>query len=632
MCGIAGIFSEIELPSDDKLIRKMCDSIVHRGPDDEGYYKDNLCVLGMRRLSIIDLATGHQPVHNEDKTVWTVYNGEIYNYRFLRRELEGLGHRFYTKSDTEIIVHAYEEYGINFVNRLNGMFSIAIYDIKNRRLQLVRDRLGIKQLYYTNINNKLYFGSEIKTLLEIPGRTKSIDRASMDIYLTLLYIPAPMTIYDGIYALKPGHMMIIEDQKIMEQAPYWRLITSPVPDMTEEDAIKGFRQHFEKAVERRMISDVPLGAFLSGGIDSSAIVAVMSKFSDQPVKTFSIGYGGGENYYDERSFARIVSKLYKTEHRELIVTPDAKGIIPEIVRAFDQPFADSSAIPNYYINQMTRKYVKVALSGLGGDELAAGYERYLGVKLAGLYRKIPRWVREKLIEKIVVQIPDSVKGRRFVDRVKRFVRSGSLPVDQQYYQLISSFTEDQRRQLYANSSESISDLTGSWEYISEYLNGTCALDELTRILCLDINTYLVDDLLTLTDRMSMLHSLEVRVPFLDHELVEFCFSIPSKYKLRGINKKYLLKKAFSDLLPGRILHRSKKGFSVPLVLWFRNSLSGYLQKVLSPEVNNRIGFFNQGVIDQLINEHMQGKNNHHSRLWALIIFNEWYNANIEPVL
>ena len=631
MCGIAGIFSHTISDADEELVMRMCNSIIHRGPDDKGYFKHGPCALGMRRLSIVDLETGHQPIHNEDKTIWTVYNGEIYNYRTLRKELERLGHNFYTYSDTEILVHGYEEFGDEFVKKLNGMFSFAIYDIRKRRLILVRDRLGIKQLYYTHMNEKLYFGSEIKTLLEIPRLPRAIDRASLDIYFTLLYIPAPMTIYKGVYALKPGHMMIMEDDKLHPQTPYWQLRPTPVLDMTEEDAVQGFRMHFEKAVERRMVADVPLGAFLSGGIDSSAIVAIMSKFSNQPVKTFSIGYGDEENYFDERPFARVVSQLYQTEHQEFIVTPDAKKIIPEIVRAFDQPFADSSAIPNYYINKMTRQYVTVALSGLGGDEIAAGYERYLGLKLSGFYRKIPRWLREELIEKIVVQLPDSSKGKRFIDHAKRFVRSGALPVNQQYYEFISSFNENQRRQLYMNGSSSTTDLSKPWEYLSQYLEQTADLDDLTRILALDVKTYLVDDLLTLTDRMSMLHSLEVRVPFLDHELVEFTFSIPSKFKLKMFRKKHLFKKAFSDLLPKQILYRKKKGFSVPLVLWFRSSLSDYLKTKLSAGINDHIGIFNQKYIEQLISEHVQGKNNHHSRLWALIIFNEWYQHNFEMV-
>jgi len=631
MCGIAGIFSHALSDSDEELVMRMCNSIKHRGPDDEGYFRHGPCILGMRRLSIIDLEAGHQPIHNEDETIWTVYNGEIYNYRTLRKELEALGHNFYTHSDTEVIVHGYEEYGIEFVKKLNGMFSFAIYDIRNRRLVLMRDRLGIKQLYYTCRNGKLYFGSEIKTILQIPDQLRAIDRTSLDIYFTLLYIPAPMTIYKGIYALKCGHMIIMEENKLYPQTPYWQLIPSVREEMSEEDAVQGFRFHFEKAVERRMIADVPLGAFLSGGIDSSAVVAIMNKYSSQAVKTFSIGYGDKEMYYDERPFARIVSKLYGTEHKEFVVTPDVKRIIPEIVRAFDQPFADSSAIPNFYINKMTRQYVKVALSGLGGDELAAGYERYLGLKLSGFYRKVPRWLREELIEKIVFHLPDSNKGKRFVDHAKRFVRSGTLPVNQQYYHFISSFNEDQRSQLYLNGSSWTQDLSRPWEYLFEHMDHTQGLDDMTRILALDVKTYLVDDLLTLTDRMSMLHSLEVRVPFLDHELVEFAFTIPSMFKLKKFSKKYLLKKAFADVLPKQILYRKKKGFSVPLVLWFRSSLADYLKTTLSSTVNNHIGIFNQSYIEQLISEHVEGKNNHHSRLWALIIFNEWYNENISNV-
>ena len=632
MCGIAGIFTQNVTRVDEKIVRNMCRAIIHRGPDDEGYYDHTNCVLGMRRLSIIDLETGHQPICNEDKTIWVVFNGEIYNFRTLRNELKKFGHKFYTNSDTEVIVHAYEEYGNKFMGKLNGMFSIAVFDTRTNNLLLVRDRLGIKQLYYTCRNGKFYFGSEIKSLLQVPTMALKIDKSALDIYFTLLYIPAPKTIFQGIRALKPGHLLVVEIGKKYEEISYWQLRPAPLNDMTEQEAVLGFRSHFEKAVERRMIADVPLGAFLSGGIDSSAVVAIMNKFSNHPVKTFSIGYGIKEAYYDERSFARIISKRYNTEHHEFVVTPDAKAIIPEIVKAFDQPFADSSAIPNYYINKMTRKHVTVALSGLGGDELAAGYERYLGIKLAIFYQKIPRWIRDDLVGKVVSRLPDSKKGKRFNDRAKRFIESGSLPLGKRYLSIISSFSEEQRQSLYAKEMTSVLEQSIPWDFINGYLNQTSHLDDLTQILCLDINTYLVDDLLTLTDRMSMQHSLEVRVPFLDHELVEFASTIPSRYKLKLLSKKYLLKKAFSDLLPFKILHRSKKGFSVPLVLWFRTSLLKYTQDILSREVTDRIGLFNQVFIDHLIDDHVRGKSNNHGRLWALIIFNVWYHLNIEPVL
>ncbi len=626
MCGIAGIYSRTEGKADPGLLKKMCDAMRHRGPNDEGYYIDGNVGLSMRRLSVIDLHTGKQPIHNEDKTVWIVFNGEIYNFRDLRTSLEDK-HRFYTNTDTEVIVHLYEEYGEKFVTMLNGMFTFAIWDSPKKTLFVGRDRLGIKPLYYTEANGNFIFASEIKSILEVPYVIREVDPGALDSYFSFLYTPAPLTMFKGIRKLMPGHMMVWKDGH-SESIQYWEMDYTPRKETSLDSLVDEFRVKFGRAVKSQLISDVSLGAFLSGGIDSSAIVANMAEYVKGPVETFSIGYGKEEAYYDESEDAKIIAGRYGTNHHSFILRPDVLEILPEVVRSMDEPLADSSVIPNYYLCQQTRKHVTVALSGLGGDELCGGYPRYAGMYLADFYRRIPRVLREKIISGVVLSIPDSSKGRRFVDRAKRFVKSGALPLDNAYFNMISAFDRENKRGLLRDAAWK----EGESSAESIFKGYFCRQQKevlLNKVFFTDMKLYLVDDLLTLTDKMSMAHSLEVRVPFLDNDLVEFMAGIPPELKVRRLTKKYLLKKSLEGILPKKTLYKEKKGFSVPLTLWFRNDLRGFLDSYLSDKRIDRLGYFNRDYVRGLIKRHFNREGNYFSQIWSILVFSLWHSTYIE---
>jgi asparagine synthase (glutamine-hydrolysing) len=624
MCGIAGISYRYDGRVDALELRRMCDVMRHRGPDDEGFHVAGPVGIGMRRLSIIDLASGHQPIHNEDKTLWVVLNGEIYNYRELREGLEARGHRFYTRSDTETLVHLYEEYGEACVEHLNGMFCFALWDDTRKKLFIARDRAGEKQLYYAIRDGKFVFGSEIKCLLQTDVVSKDIDLAALDSYFTYLYVPAPATMFRDVRELPPAHVLVFDRDGVRTRR-YWRLEFKIDRKNDSRYFVDAFRERFHQAVRARLVSDVPLGALLSGGIDSSAVVAAMSKYASGPVKTFSIGYADEGSYYDERRYARVVADLFSTEHHEIVVQPQVTEIIPQLVTAFDQPFADSSAIANYYVFRETRKHVTVVLSGLGGDEVAAGYERHLGIRLQKYYRDVPRWLREGLVERVVNLLPDSKKGNRFIERMKRFVRAGALPSDEAYYRYVTAFDDDRRTGLYSDRLRGSVRFESAKESYDQYFGRAGIADVLDRALYTDIMMYLPGDLLTLTDRMSMLHSIEARAPFIDHALMEFMATVPPELKLKGIEKKYLLKRAFENILPRQILYRRKQGFTVPLTLWFRKELNPFIRSMLSKERLERTGLFRWSSIERMLDEHMRHKENHHSRIWALLMFMVWHD-------
>lgn len=630
MCGICGIYNNDQKSVDESSLRQMCDVMKYRGPDEEGYYTDVNVGLGMRRLKIIDLHTGTQPIHNEDKSIWIVFNGEIYNFLTLRKDLEKKGHSFYTHSDTETIIHLYEELGDDCVNELNGMFSFAIWDQNSNKLLLARDRLGIKPLYYYSKNGNLIFGSEIKCILQSGYYSSEIDYQSVDNYLTYLYIPAPKSIFKEINKLLPGHILLWQNDEVKIQK-YWELEYKIETGNSADFYSEGFLERFRKAVKKRLISDVPLGALLSGGIDSSAIVAVMSEYSDKPVETFCIGYGEEGGYYDEREFAKAVANKFSTNHHEFIVKPNITKLIPEIIQHFDEPFADSSTIPNYYVSKMTKQYVTVALSGLGGDEIVGGYERYLGILLLKYYKLLPKGFRENIIERLVKRLPDSKKGKRFIERAKRFVNTGVLPIDEAYYSYVSSFNLKQKKEIYSNEFNNKIKLENSKLIFDNYFFQDQNLDVLNKILFADLKMYLPDDLLTLTDRMSMAHSLEIRVPFIDHELVEFMATVPPELKIKGVTKKYLLKKAFKNILPDEILNRKKQGFTAPLTVWFRNELNTYVKEIISEERIKKVGYFKWNKIEEILNQHLAGRENYHSQIWALLIFLNWHEIYIEKL-
>jgi asparagine synthase (glutamine-hydrolysing) len=624
MCGIAGIHHLNAAQSADAgELKHMLDVIVHRGPDDEGQYVEGPIAIGMRRLSIIDLSTGHQPIHNEDRTVWVVFNGEIYNYQSLRTTLEQRGHRFYTQSDTETLVHLYEEHGDRLVEHLNGMYCFALWDAARQRLLLGRDRLGEKQLYYARRNGKLAFGSEIKCVLQSDVAGRDLDPTALDGYLNYLYVPAPRTIFADIRELPPAHTLSVERGEL-HMRRYWDLEYRSAQGDDQGAVVESFRAQFRRSVRSRLVADVPLGALLSGGIDSSAIVAEMAAAASGPVKTFCIGYGGAGSYYDERRYARMVAERFGTEHHEFEVQPDVVQLIPELVRCFDQPFADSSAIANYYVFRETRRHVKVVLSGLGGDEVAAGYERYVGLLLTRYYRALPAWLRRGLVERAVAALPESRSGSRTAERIKRFVRTAAAEPAVAYRAMISAFDDGWRERLYTPAMRARIDQSASQLFFDQYFGREGVPDLLNRALYADTMTYLSGDLLTLTDRMSMVHSIEARAPFVDHELVEFMAGVPAALKLRRGTKKHLLKQAFRGTLPDEILFRRKQGFTVPLTVWFRNELNPMLRQLLSRERIERLGWFDPAVVQQLIEEHTSLRENHHARIWALLMLMVWH--------
>jgi asparagine synthase (glutamine-hydrolysing) len=627
MCGIAGLYDFTrQRAADADTLKTMCDVIHHRGPDDEGRLVDGALGIGMRRLSIIDLAGGHQPVHNEDRTVWVVLNGEIYNYRQLRSELEDTGHRFYTQSDTETLVHLYEQHGEDFVRRLNGMFCFALWDARRKCLLLGRDQIGEKQLYYCLRDGQIAFGSEIKCVLASGLPSRDIDPGAIDLYLTYLYTPAPATVYRDIVELPPAHTLSIAAGTSPRLSRYWELSYPVDRSMSLDEAVQGFNEHFREAVVSRLVSDVPVGALLSGGIDSSAIVAVMAESGNGRPRTYCIGYDDAA-YYDERRYAALVARRFGTEHHEFVVKPDVVSAIGALLHAFDQPFADSSAVVNHYVFRETRKHVTVVLSGLGGDEVAAGYERYLGVEILQQYGRLPRWVREGFIERLVAILPDSRQGGRLIERIKRFVRTGALPIDQAYFAYLSAFTRKQKSELYSEAMQAAlakSSQSSPEEVFERAFSGIGVHDALNRCLENDRRLYLPGDLLVLADRTSMANSIEARAPFLDIRLIQFMATVPTQHKLHGRSKKHLLKQALRGRLPDEILFRRKQGFSLPLTLWLRNELNPYLRRVLARERIERAGLLQWPAVSRLIEEHSSGRENHHGRLWSLIMLMNWH--------
>ncbi|MBI5180249.1 MAG: asparagine synthase (glutamine-hydrolyzing) [Nitrospirae bacterium] len=623
MCGIVGFVSEIlKANNNQSLLKEMCNSITHRGPDGEGLFFRKNVGLGMRRLSIIDLTTGQQPIFNEDGAIAVVFNGEIYNYHELRTALIEKGHRFSTESDTETIVHCYEEYGDKCPSYLRGMFAFAIWDDKNQRLILARDRMGIKPLYYSIFNKKLYFASEIKALLKVPEITQTISPEAVNAYFTFGYIPDPLTIFEEIKQLLPGNMLIWEKGKFNIQR-YWELPLISLSQRSPKEWEDEILSKLDESVRLHMVSDVPVGIFLSGGIDSSAILALMAKHTTQQIKTFSIGFEGN-SFYDERPFAKIVTDKYRTEHHEFIVRPDVKNILSNLIEAFDQPFADSSAIPTYYVSQMTSQYVKVALSGLGGDELFGGYERYIGNLWAETYKHIPAIVRNNLILPIVSALPDLSNGLPVLNRAKRFVKIAHLEGSSRYIEMISFFSQDERRKLFASDFLNLIEIERPENEAKALFKRIATQPLLSQTLLFDQQRYLTGDLLVLTDRISMAHSLEVRVPFLDHVFLESAMTIPPELKIRKSAKKYILKKAVSNLLPPKILHRGKRGFSVPLAEWIR----GELREVVSDHLSNGslkdIPYLNNMEVQRILTDHLACRYNYENQIWALLIFVLWY--------
>jgi asparagine synthase (glutamine-hydrolysing) len=631
MCGIAGgVWSASEKSISADILARMTDVLRHRGPDDDGFYRSECGVadprgtrpgvaLGFRRLSIIDLELASQPLSNEDGTVWVVFNGEIYNFRALRRRLEGAGHVFRTNGDGETIVHLYEDVGLECFSHFNGMFAIAIWDARRGRLVLGRDRLGKKPLVYRCEPNRLLFASELKSLLQVPGLPREIDPTALDHYLTYQYVPHPWTIFQGMHKLPPGHYAVYQDERLAVER-YWTPDFNASWQGSEQEAIEALQTTLESSVQLRMQSDVPLGAFLSGGVDSSLIVAIMQRLASQPVKTFSIGFPVRE--YDETHYARRVAEHLRTDHHEFQVTPDGLEVLPKLVWHYDEPFADSSAIPTWYVAQLTRQHVTVALSGDGGDELFAGYPRYQAAALGqSLDRLTPlKWF---LGARCWQRMPASARQKSKLRQFKRFSEALGLSPGQRYLNWISTFHAARRAALYSEAFLKQLPEADPYRFLEAALKTAERRDAVTAISLADLQTYLPCDLMTKVDIASMAHSLECRQPFLDVRLVELAASLPMEWKLRRGRGKRILRRAFSHLLPAEIWTRPKMGFGVPLDHWFRHELRALTHDVLLDETARGRGFFRDQSVAELIRQHEASEFDHAYRLWALLFLELW---------
>jgi asparagine synthase (glutamine-hydrolysing) len=573
--------------------------------------------MGMRRLSIIDLAGGQQPISNEDNTVTIVFNGEIYNYRELREELQSRGHRFATNSDTETIVHAYEEFGAACVDRLRGMFAFAIWDDRAKTVFIARDRVGKKPLYYSiTRGGTLVFGSELKSLLEHPDVERKINPQALDAYFSLGYVPDPICIFENIEKLPPGHHLTFTNNRLTVER-YWDFrYESNGNGHKASDYLEELRALLDEAVKLRLVSDVPLGAFLSGGIDSSTVVGLMARHMDQPVKTFSIGFN--EDSYDELKYARLTAKTFGTDHHEFLVTPDICDVVDQLAWHFDEPFADSSAIPTYMVSKLAREHVTVVLTGDGGDELFAGYSRYVTERQRSNFDLVPRAVKEGLMDPLSRHLPHGAWGRNYLHNV-------SLDPINRYLDSVSVFTGLNKTSLYASDfSDQLRDASHMSSYFRELSHNVKSRAPLDSLLYIDSKTYLPGDILTKVDRMSMAVSLEARVPLLDHKLIEFVTRIPASMKMAGLETKHLFKRAIGDLVPPEVVNRPKQGFGVPIEQWINQQLRERIRDTLNDPRTLQRGYVTRKHVELLLDEHERGRRDHAMALWALLMLELWH--------
>ncbi len=619
MCGICGVVG-YRASVDPEVLGRMATSLRHRGPDDEGFFVSEgggpQCGLGFRRLSIIDLAGGNQPLASEDGRFQLVCNGEIYNYRELREHLRGQGHLFATESDVEVIVHLYEELGPRCLERLNGMFALAIWDDRERTLFAARDRLGKKPLYYADTGRELLFGSELKALREHPSCPGEIDADALSRYLAFEYVPSPLSILAGVQKLPAAHFLVWAEGRLTVER-YWRLPPPEPERRREEDLVDEFRGRLREAVRLRLMADVPLGAFLSGGLDSSSIVALMSELAPGRVETFSVGFA--ERSFDESPHARRVATHFRTSHHEERFTPGVLlEVLPEVTSFLDEPFADASVLPTYLLSRFTRRSVKVALGGDGADELLAGYPTFQAGRLARLYR-LPSAIHERLVLPLAERLPVSDEDFSLEFRLKRFLRGMSHPQATRHQAWLGSFTPDAQAELLRNgvARDPYSDLR-------RLDHATRSRHPLDRAIELYATTYLPDDILVKVDRASMACSLEVRAPFLDYTLVEFLARVPARLKLRGLERKVILKRAMAGRLPPGIASRAKKGFGIPTAKWFKRELREALLDELSPERLRRQGLFEPATVERLVRDHLDGRRDNHKELWTLFVFQLWH--------
>jgi asparagine synthase (glutamine-hydrolyzing) len=627
MCGIVGIVNNRGGEAGRGILERMNRAILHRGPDDDGFYLNGNVGLAMRRLAIIDIAHGKQPIHNADKTKWIVYNGEVYNYQEIRADLDKRGHKFYTNSDTEAIVHLYEEYGEDCVQHMRGMFAFAIWDEREKELFIARDRVGKKPLLYSHQpSGDLIFGSEFQALLQHPDVSREVDPQAIDAYLSYLCVPAPLTAYKQIRKLEPGHWLKWKDGSI-ETRRYWQPDFSKKINISEEEAIVETTRIVRESTKLRMISEVPLGAFLSGGVDSSIVVALMAQESAQPVKTFSIGFE--EQDFSELKYARRVAEHVGAEYNEFIVRPNALDVLPTLVEHYGEPYADSSAIPTYYVAKETRQHVTVALNGDGGDESFAGYERYAAMGLAETYRKVPGLLRKALVETPVGMFPTSELKRSRARDAKRFLAAANLPRNERYFRWMSTFDRNAKGDLYTEDFGAQLGTTDAGQFLDEWFTKADGLSILDSNLLVDQMTYLPNDLLVKVDIATMANSLEGRSPFLDHKVIEFAASLPSSMKMGRFETKSLLKKVAARLVPKEVIYRKKMGFGVPVGNWFRGEMKGFVSEVLLSDKALNRGVVKADRLRQYVSEHVSGERDHAFQLWTLLMLELWFQRFID---
>ncbi len=632
MCGIAGQLNLIgsdrdawqSSPAARSTVAAMCDALYHRGPDDSGMLASGPLVMGMRRLSIIDLEGGRQPISNEDGSVSVVCNGEIYNYRELAAQLRARGHEFRTGSDVEVLVHLYEDHGPDFVRYLRGMFAFAIWDQRARRLVLGRDRLGIKPLLFANDGRRLLFASEIKALLAA-GVERDLNLQALHHYLSLSYVPAPYTLYASIQKLLPGHVLIVEGGRTHLER-YWHLDYQPATEgISTKDYVEALQSALADAVRSHLVADVPVGVFLSGGLDSATVLALMREQVSGPIKTFSVGFP--EASFNELKRARATAARFDTEHHEMVIPSSVTDTVPALIEAFDEPFADSSAIPLYYLSRFAREHVKVVLTGEGGDEVFAGYQTYVASRLAQWYRQLPESLARSILPRLVGLLPVSHRRLSFDYKAKRFVEGALQSAPRAHLSWKEIFSEDAKAKLYASGRNGY---VPTPDLYADVFAGCPTSDWLTRLLHVDTHLGLPDDMLTKVDRVTMAHGLEARVPLLDHLLVEFMATVPSNLKLRGLRTKYLLRRAVRSRLPRSVVRGRKRGFNVPLPGWLAGDLRSFVGDTLAPERIAASGIFRPEAVSRLVDEHTHRRRDHSRNLWTLIVFEHWMRNQPTP--
>jgi len=607
-------------PDMGAVVRAMCETIRHRGPDDDGFFTDARAALGMRRLSIIDLKTGKQPMSNEDGSVHVVYNGEIYNFKEIRAELESKGHRFKTQSDTEVIPHLYEEYGEEYASRLNGMFGIALWDARAGKLLLTRDRLGVKPLYYAEYPDRIVFGSEAKAVLAAPGVSRDLDEFALDQYMTYEYVPPPRTIYREIKKLSPGEQLVYCGGAARKRR-WWDVPVGPALDISENEAAEQLRELLRDSVRMRLISDVPLGVFLSGGVDSSATTAFASEFSPH-IKSFCIGFD--EPSFDESQYARSVAAALGTDHYEdRLSLGKAIGLLPDIFHKLDEPLSDPSLLPTYLLSRFTRQHVTVALSGDGGDELFAGYPTYQAHKAFGLYKSLPGPIR-RAISGGVAALPASEMNMSLDYKMKKFLGGADYKAAERQLVWLGPFSPRDKEKVFSpdfyNQTRSQDIFAPAHDALGKERAG---FSDIETALFLDIRFYLGENLMSKVDRASMMHSLEVRTPFLDYRFVEFASRLPVGMKLKGLKTKYILKKAVAPVVPEFVLKRRKKGFGIPLAAWIRKELKDNFMESLSPQRLRADGIFDPAAVQEIMQRHLKGHVDERKKLWNLFVFQQW---------